>query len=75
MTDHYASVNTEQRVLTAITLFIHQHGYSPTLEDLRTLAELSSKSLVLYHLRHLKARGLVQYEPGKTRTIRLVHCA
>lgn len=67
-----ATVNTEQRVLTAISLYIRQHGYSPSLEDLREMTALGSKSVVSYHLRRLSARGLIAWQPGRPRTIRLL---
>jgi SOS-response transcriptional repressor LexA len=54
----------QQAILTAITLFLRQHGYSPSLRELCDMAAL--------HLERLQEAGLIAYEPGKPRTIRLV---
>lgn len=64
-----------QRVLTAITLFIREHHYAPTLREICELADVSSTSLAAAHLERLQGAGLIEYEPGKARTIRLVHRA
>jgi repressor LexA len=62
----------QQAILTAITLFLREHGYSPTLRELCAMAAISSTSMAAMHLERLQEAGLIAYEPGKPRTIRLV---
>jgi len=66
------TANTQQRILLAITVFIRQNGYSPSLRDLQAACAISSVSIVSYHLRRLRAAGLIDYVDGTPRTIRLV---
>lgn len=66
------SADREQALLDAITVFWRQHAYAPTLRELCALAGISSTSLAALYLERLAERGMVAYEPGKPRTIRLV---
>jgi repressor LexA len=63
----------QQAILTAITLFLRQHGYSPSLRELCDMAAISSTSMAALHLERLQEAGLIAYEPGKPRTVRLTH--
>ncbi len=69
------TADREQDVLTAITVFLRENGYSPSLRDLCGMASISSTSQAALYLERLADRGLIAYEPGKPRTIRLVHRA
>lgn len=51
--------------------FIAEHGYSPTVRDIQAGCHMSSTSDVWYHLQRLKKQGVLTFEPGKARTIRL----
>jgi repressor LexA len=62
----------QQAILTAITLFLRERGYSPSLRELCDMAAISSTSMAAMHLERLQEAGLIAYEPGKPRTIRLV---
>lgn len=68
-------MTTRQAILDAIALYRECHGYAPTVEELRHLAGISSKSVVHYHLEQLKAAGAVTWEPGKSRTLRVMEKA
>jgi SOS-response transcriptional repressor LexA len=63
---------SDQRVLLAIALYWRQHGFSPSLRDICALAAVSSTSQAALHLERLRAAGMVEYEPGIARSIRLV---
>lgn len=65
----------QQRVLLAIEVFNREHPYPPSIRDIQAAADLSSTSVVLWHLRALRARGLVDWTPGVARSIRLVKSA
>lgn len=64
--------NSDQRVLTAIAVFIRERGYAPSLRELCELAEISSTSMAALHLERLQERGLIEYTPRIARSIRLV---
>ena len=49
--------------------------FPPTFRELQSACGISSTSVVTYNLGKLVAQGLVIYEPGKSRTIRLVRPA
>jgi repressor LexA len=70
-----SSRDKQQRLLYAIRLFWKQYEYGPSLRELCALAEISSTSVAVWHLERLQDAGLVQYEAGKPRTIRLTHKA
>jgi SOS-response transcriptional repressor LexA len=70
-----SSRDKRQRILLAISVFLREHGYSPSLREICDMAEISSTSVAVWHLERLQDAGLVQYEAGKPRTIRLTHKA
>jgi repressor LexA len=47
-------------------------GRPPTMEEIRRAKGLSSKSLVVYHLKALVAAGLIEHTPNVSRGLRLV---
>lgn len=56
--------------------FIRGHtaraGRPPTMEEIRTAKGLSTKSLVVYHLKALVAAGLIEHTPNVSRGLRVV---
>jgi repressor LexA len=68
-------VKRRQRVLEAVAAFWAANGYSPSLDEIADLAGLAHRSSVHHHLRRLRADGLVAYEEGKARTVRLTEKA
>jgi len=64
--------NLEERVLQAITDLIDQRGYSPTDREITCiLGHKSPSTTALYRIR-LQDRGLLTWESGKPRTLRVV---
>ena len=63
---------TRARLIDFIARYIDEHGYSPSQDEMRKELALSSRSHVSYHLRVLRAEGRVDWEPRRTRTVRLV---
>jgi repressor LexA len=51
---------------------VARHGCSPSNRDIAQAADLKSASSVLHHLQELRAAGLVSYDPGCPRTVRVV---
>ena len=56
--------------------FIRAHtaraGRPPTMEEIRRAKGLSTKSLVVYHLKALVAAGLIEHTPNVSRGLRVV---
>jgi SOS-response transcriptional repressor LexA len=59
------------RVLVALSIFHADHGYSPSFEQLREAVGFRALKGVADHLEALRTRGLVLWERGQTRTLRL----
>ena len=59
--------------------FIRAHtartGRPPTMEEIRCAKGLSSKSLVVHHLKALVAAGLIEHTPNVSRGLRVVESA
>jgi len=59
--------------------FIRAHtartGRPPTMEEIRCAKRLSSKSLVVHHLKALVAAGLIEHTPNVSRGLRVVETA
>lgn len=58
-------------VLIAIDVFARGHGYPPSFHDLRQILGLRSVNGVNDHLRALKRKGCVTWQPYISRTLRL----
>ncbi len=66
------SLTTRQReVLRTIATFSAEHGYAPTTRELMALLDIHSENGVHDHLRRFRRQGLVTWELGKNRTLRL----
>lgn len=51
--------NTRREILDFIIAYCEEHGYPPTVREIGQAVQLNSTSTVQYHLRRLKAAGLV----------------
>jgi repressor LexA len=65
----------QQTMLNFIAAFIDDQGYPPTYEEIRVGLNLSTTSLVDYHLRALRAAGRIQHAPHTARTIHILSVA
>jgi repressor LexA len=63
---------TTSEVLALIESFIRENGCPPTVRELVDETGLSGPSAVHYHLTKLKAVGMIDWIPGKARTIRVL---
>ena len=50
--------------------YINKHGYSPTVREIGELAGTTSSATPMVMVRRLKKLGYIEYEKGKSRTIR-----
>jgi len=65
-------VSDKQREMLAfIEEFMDEHGYPPTYEEIRVGLQISTKSLVNYHLEVLENAGSITRSPNTPRGIRL----
>jgi len=62
----------ENAILRAIADFTEYYGWPPTLRELAADLGMFAHSSVDYHLRRLRDQGLVDWEDGKARTLRVV---
>jgi len=63
---------TRYRVLAAIQTYCERHGMPPTLEELREMVGVKSKTTVLHHLRMLEKLGFLERDEYKHRGISLL---
>ena len=55
-----------------IRAYTNRTGRPPTLDEIRQARGLSTKSLVVYHLKALTAAGLIEHTPNVSRGIRVL---
>lgn len=52
--------------------FTQQNGYAPSIREMSAALGLQSVQAVHRYLDRLRKRGLVDWEPGKARTLRIL---
>ena len=63
--------NTRSRILDFIRDFLEDRGYAPTVRDIAKGCNISSSSVVQYHLNVLEKEGRIRRDPEVFRSIRL----
>ena len=61
--------NKQKIIYEVINNFIEENGYSPTIRELCDLVGLSSTATMWVHLRKMKAKGVLTFKEGFSRTI------
>lgn len=64
--------STRLRILNFIRYFLEDKGYAPTVRDIMKGCNISTPSVVQYHLNKLEKEGYIQRDPQVFRSIRLV---
>lgn len=59
------------RVLRLIDWTTAKRGYPPTVDEVRRMLGLASRSTVHGHVKRLESAGLLEHEPGSVRTLRV----
>lgn len=59
----------QQQIYDYILSFTDAHGYPPSVREIADAVELKSPSTVHFHLKGLRAAGLISQAEGKTRAI------
>ena len=63
---------TRERILFFIGDFHKWNGYSPSFDEIREALGFASKSPIHYHMKRLRADGLIDYQDGQPRTVIIV---
>lgn len=59
-------------IVEFIENFIENRRYPPTVREIQAGCDISSTSVVAYHLDILQEDGVIHREPGSPRTIQIV---
>ena len=59
----------QQQIYDYILTFADEHGYPPSVREISEAVDLKSPSTVHFHLKGLRAAGLISQAEGKTRAI------
>ena len=59
----------QQQIYDYILSFTDEHGYPPSVREIADAVELKSPSTVHFHMKGLRAAGLISQAEGKTRAI------
>ncbi|MGC4378230.1 hypothetical protein WD019_15080 [Fictibacillus sp. Mic-4] len=62
----------QQEILDLITNYIREYSFPPTVREICNLSGLRSTSTVHRHLEQLRKKGLITWEEGLPRTLRLI---
>lgn len=62
----------QKEILLAIVKFQKENGYSPSVRELAEITERTSPATIHKHLKNLKDKGYITYEPKKVRTIKVL---
>lgn len=63
---------TTEEVLGVIKRHTKQKGYPPTVREIGEEVGLNSPAAVHHHLETLRREGLIDWVPGKSRTLRVI---
>ncbi|HEY9788889.1 MAG TPA: transcriptional repressor LexA [Candidatus Obscuribacterales bacterium] len=63
----------QREVLTLIQQMTDEHGYPPTLAELAKAMGLRNRMTVHQHVVALKKKGMVKWEPGLNRSLRVLN--
>jgi len=64
--------DTRSRILNFIGRFLDERGYAPTVRDIARGCNISTPSVVQYHLNMLEEQGAIRRDPEVFRSIQLV---
>lgn len=66
------ATDTRSRILKFIRRFLDSRGYAPTVRDIARGCNISTPSVVQYHLNMLEEQGVIRRDPEVFRSIQLV---
>ncbi|MBI2866313.1 MAG: transcriptional repressor LexA [Chloroflexi bacterium] len=62
----------QQKILDYLQRFLEEKGYPPSIREIQRACQLSSTSVVEYHLRALERAGLIRRDPDVSRGVELL---
>lgn len=65
-------IETRGKIYRFIRAYWKEHCIPPCIRDIQDGCDISSTSIVVYHLRKLRGEGLIDYIPASNRTIIIV---
>lgn len=65
-------MSPRDRIFHYIARYTAERGFSPSVREIVLACDISSTSVVTYHLRRLEAEGKITRVPGAPRTLRVV---
>lgn len=65
----------QKRIIEYIQSFLEDKGYPPSIRDIQRACQLSSTSVVEYHLRALERAGILRRDPDVSRGVELLNGA
>lgn len=68
---HLPATQRRDHVLSFIAHFIEGNGYPPTVREICSAMDYRSTSSVFHHLVTLRAAGLLDTVPGRSRAMRI----
>lgn len=63
----------QHRLYTYLQAYMGEHGYAPSLDEMKAALDIRSKSNVRRLLHCLEDRGLIERRPKLARAIEIVH--
>ncbi len=68
----YPRRHAEPEIVKAIRELTAEYGYPPTMREVATRVGVSSSDTIYQRLKMLRTEGLITWEEGKPRTLRLI---
>lgn len=62
----------QEKILTYIRRFTHEHGFPPTIREIGEEVKISSTSVVNYNLNVLEKKGFIERDKKTSRGLRLI---
>lgn len=59
----------QEEIFNKLKQYIKEHGYSPSVRELGQLMGLKSSETISTHLKKIKAKGYIDYNPKKHRSL------
>lgn len=65
-------MDKKSELVDSIKSFIEEHGYAPSYREMCEMVGISSTSTIQALLMSLQSEGVLDFERGKPRTVRLL---
>jgi len=62
----------EERILKAITSYLRQYKYAPSMREIADMSNFASTSTVFRHMENLRKKGYITWEMSRGRTLKIL---